>query len=92
MATRETMNVSLTPELGRYVNKRVASGQYTSASEVVREGLRLMQSREAARSQLRKAIMKGLEQARRGQLLDGEKVLAELENSLTKGRRFRKAG
>lgn len=86
------MNISLTPKLGRFVNRRVASGQYASASEVVRESLRLMQKREAARLSLRKAIMKGLEQARRGQLLDGEEVLAEIEESILKRRRVRKAG
>jgi antitoxin ParD1/3/4 len=92
MATRETMNISLTPQLGRFVNQRVKSGQYTSASEVVRESLRLLQHREAARKQLRKAIMKGLNEARRGQLRDGEEVMAELLSSLKSGRRLRKTG
>ncbi len=85
------MNISITPKLSRYVNKRVASGKYTSASEVVRESLRLLQERDTARNSLRKAIEKGLEQARRGQLLDGEEVLADLEDSLFKKRR-RKTG
>ncbi len=40
------MNVSLTPELDKYVHGKVASGRYSSASEVVREALRLMQDRE----------------------------------------------
>jgi antitoxin ParD1/3/4 len=41
------MNVSLTPELERYVQKKVESGRYTSASEVVREALRSLQDQEA---------------------------------------------
>jgi antitoxin ParD1/3/4 len=44
------MNVSLTPELDRFVAKRVASGRYTSASEVVREGLRLLEQQERLRA------------------------------------------
>jgi len=35
------MNISLTPELERLVNEKVKSGRYASASEVIREGLRL---------------------------------------------------
>ena len=42
------MNVSLTPQLEDFVRRKVASGLYNNASEVVREGLRLMIEREAA--------------------------------------------
>ena len=37
------MNVSLTEELGEFVKAKVSSGRYTSASEVVREALRIME-------------------------------------------------
>ena len=40
------MNVSLTPELEQYVQEKVSSGLYYSASEVIREGLRLLKERE----------------------------------------------
>ena len=40
------MNVSLTPELERFVQEKVHSGRYISASEVVREALRLLRSEE----------------------------------------------
>ena len=40
------MNVSLTEELVSYVKTPVASGRYTSSSEVVREALRLMERQE----------------------------------------------
>jgi len=43
------MNVSLTDELGEFVKAKLSSGRYTSASEVVREALQLMQQTEAAR-------------------------------------------
>ncbi len=40
------MNISLTPQLEKLVNDRVKSGLYTSASEVIREALRLLDSRD----------------------------------------------
>jgi len=44
------MNVSLTPELDKFVAEKVDSGRYTSASEVVREALRLLEEHDRARS------------------------------------------
>jgi antitoxin ParD1/3/4 len=43
------MNVSLTPELDQFVAGKVESGRYASASEVVREALRLLEERDRAR-------------------------------------------
>lgn len=43
------MNVSLTAELDQFVAAKVSSGRYTSASEVVREALRLLEERDKAR-------------------------------------------
>jgi antitoxin ParD1/3/4 len=43
------VNVSLTPELEKFVNAKVVSGRYNSASEVVREALRLLEERDSAR-------------------------------------------
>ncbi len=42
------MNVSLTPELEKYIRRKVASGFYNNASEVIREALRLLLERESA--------------------------------------------
>ena len=79
---RASMNVSLTPELEQFVQSRVASGQYQTASEVVREGLRLLEEREQARetalNELRAKIRRGIEQADRGELLDGDTVFEEI--------------
>ena len=60
-----TMNVNLSPQLEAMVKAKVASGLYTSASEVVREALRLMEQQDQLRSlqlqQLRSAIQEGLD-------------------------------
>lgn len=47
---RQTRNISLTPDLARFVDDRVASGRYSTVSEVVRAGLRLLErvEREAS--------------------------------------------
>ncbi len=58
------MNVSLTPELEKYVQEKVSSGMYYSASEVIREGLRLLREREQLQQirlqELRQDIQAGL--------------------------------
>ena len=76
------MNVSLTPELENLVNSKVNSGMYHSASEVIRAGLRLLQEQDELRAlrleELRREIAKGVEQADRGELLEGHEVLAGL--------------
>ena len=42
-------NVHLTPELEQFARERVEIGRYNSVSEVVRDGLRLLQDQEVAR-------------------------------------------
>ena len=66
------MNVSLTPELEQYVNTRVQSGLYHSASEVIREGLRLLKEKDDVHQRklesLRGDITIGIDQADRGKI------------------------
>jgi antitoxin ParD1/3/4 len=77
------MNVSLTEQMVEFVQRQVASGQYQSASEVIRAGVRLLQQqkqdREARLDRLRKEVALGIEEADRGELapLDIEQVKAE---------------
>jgi antitoxin ParD1/3/4 len=65
------MNVSLTPALEKLVQRRVASGRYGSASEVVREALRLLEQRDrleqARLRDLRAALDLGTRQLDRGE-------------------------
>jgi antitoxin ParD1/3/4 len=64
------MNVSLTPELEKLVNDEIESGQYKSASEVVREGLRLVRLRREKLAALRKELAIGLDQLDRGESVE----------------------
>jgi antitoxin ParD1/3/4 len=61
------MNVSLTPELEQLVNDKVKSGDYQTASEVVREALRLLKERDQERLRLRADVQAGFAQLARGQ-------------------------
>lgn len=61
------MNVSLTPELERLVQDKVTSGLYQTASEVVREGLRLLKERDDRQTaSLHDAVQEGLTQLEAG--------------------------
>ena len=76
------MNVSLTPELEKFVQQKVKTGRYLSASEVIREALRLLEERDIQRlmqiEKLRQEVAVGIEQSDRGEIFDGEEVVAEL--------------
>jgi antitoxin ParD1/3/4 len=76
------MNVNLTPELENLVHGRVKTGRYNSASEVVREALRLLEERDRdlalRRQELRKRIREGIDSLRRGEGVDGEAVFDRL--------------
>ncbi len=66
------MNISLTKEFESYVSQKVESGMYHSASEVIRDGLRLMKERDdlhqSRLAELRGEIAAGADQADRGQV------------------------
>lgn len=76
------MNVSLTPELEQMIAAKVASGRYHTASEVVREGLRLIQHRDELHQKkldaLREDIRMGVESIEDGNSIDGEEFFEGL--------------
>ena len=79
------MNVSLTSELEKYVSEKVASGLYHSASEVIREGLRLLKDQDALRemrlNELRQQIQAGIN--------SGESQPLNIEDVIDRGRKRR---
>ena len=57
----QTMNISLPEPLKQYVDNKVSSGIYGSASEFVREAIREKLQREEAKAILSQKLMDGLE-------------------------------
>ena len=85
MPSRATLSISVTPELQKFVARLVKSGRYTSASEVMREALRLLQhqerQRKAAGAEIRAKIAEGVTDEVRGDLYDGQSVMDELRTA-----------
>lgn len=78
------MNISLTKEFESYVTRKVESGLYHSASEVIRDGLRLMKERDELHqtrlAELRRDIAIGVDQADCGQIQSfNEEVTARVK-------------
>lgn len=109
MPAKHGRNVALTDEQDALVERLVRSGRYASASEVVRDGLRLLQRDEEsrlldkwlvegltpqeeasipadvlnrARETIREKVREGLDEARRGEFVDGEEFFARWKSRL----------
>jgi len=82
MSSSSQLTITVTPELEAFIRERVSSGRFDTVSDVVREGLKLLEvrehEREAALAEIRRDVQLGLDQARAGQLTDGEEFFAEL--------------
>lgn len=88
------MNVSLTKTLARLVARKVKSGFYRTSSEVIRDGLRLLEERDQLYQQrltaLRADIDTGVAEAHRGHVVDGRRAFAEALKRIAKLRKKRK--
>ena len=77
------MNISLTPHLEDLVKGKVESGRYNSASEVMRDALRLLEERDQLRDlrleELRREIQKGID--------SGEATPLDIQEVKARGRR-----
>lgn len=73
------MNISLTKKLQEYVQNKVKSGLYGSASEVIRDALRRFSDQDRKLASLRHEIDRGLQDIEKGNVaeLDVEEVIAE---------------
>ncbi len=73
------ISVDLSPTLENVVAELVGSGRYGSKSEVLREGVRLVQEREAKLQKLHEELEKGMADIRAGRTHSAEEVFDELE-------------
>jgi antitoxin ParD1/3/4 len=78
------MNVSLTPELEKFVSAEVELGRYNSASEVVREALRLLEEHDQARAvqlgEFNQELGRRLDSLDRGQRVAPAEARAKLQH------------
>lgn len=84
-----TMNVSLPDDMAEFVNNEVAAGGYSSASEVVRSALRLLQHDKALEQEklaiLRREVSLGLEDAAAGRF--STKTVADIADEVQREQR-----
>jgi len=77
------MNVSLTPQLDKFVANKVASGRYTSASEVIREALRLLEEQDRLKGEkfaaFNREVAKRLESLDRGENVSAARVRTAID-------------
>ena len=78
------MNVSLTPELEKFVADTVATGRYNSASEVVRASLRILEEEERWKQQLRDRVAEGMADFAAGRIVSEEQLLEDLKQRRAK--------
>ena len=82
------MQIQLPPELEAFVQEMIAAGLYQAPSEVIRDALWLLKDQAELRkvklAELQKLLAAGIEQADRGELLDGESVFSRLREKIDK--------
>ncbi|MGN6848125.1 MAG: type II toxin-antitoxin system ParD family antitoxin [Sphingomicrobium sp.] len=76
------ISAELGKQLEAYVGRLVRSGRYNSKSEVLREGIRLVQEREARLAALDASIARGVADADNGRTRDLADVLDELGRNI----------
>jgi len=89
LAGGRKMNISLTPEMDEWIARKIKSGMYKSASELIREGLRLLQAREELRAKmaedLRSELLVGVKQLDAGKSREFDKrTLDKIKNDARK--------
>lgn len=89
------MNVSLGNKWEKFVDKKVSSGDYQTASEVLRDGLRLLEERDllkrvsvSSMAELEQKLMEGAASLDRGEGVEGDKAFKRLRQR-TKERKAR---
>lgn len=82
-----TRNVVLTAPQAAFLDELVETGRFQNVSEAMRAGLRLLEAQETEWQRVRAGVLEGLEQARRGEVVEGtaeaifERAFAEAQTA-----------
>jgi antitoxin ParD1/3/4 len=82
------MDIPLTPETEQFIQHQIEIGKFSSVSDVIEAGVKLLAERERLYKgrfeELQREVMIGIEQLDRGETLDGETFMQELKAKLQK--------
>lgn len=82
------MNISLKPEYEQFIQAQIQSGRYATVDEVIGAAFKLLEQKELDYTrwleETRQKVAVGIEQINRGEVLDGEVVMAQLQEKLRK--------
>lgn len=82
MIMAKNTSITLGNHFDLFIMKQIKSGRFSSASEVVREGLRVLEERETKLTLMRRELEQGEKQAKRGEFVEGfsyESLIAKLD-------------
>ncbi|TAE56656.1 MAG: type II toxin-antitoxin system ParD family antitoxin [Nostocales cyanobacterium] len=86
------MNIQLKPEHKQLIETRLASGRYENVDDVITKALKLLEEWEKGyqdwEEETRQKIAVGIAQMERGEVVDGEVVMARLQDKINKLRNY----
>lgn len=89
------MTVELTPEIEALIQKRLQSGAFSSAEEVIERALEFLSVEEEwlndNRDQIATQIQEGWDEAQRGELIEEENVRAEMQRYKMEWKKLRRS-
>ena len=78
------MNIQLKPEQEKFIQEKIASGEYSNADDVISQAFKLLEARERKINELKDKIAVGTEQIAKGQVTDGEIVFKKLQEKIAR--------
>ncbi|MEC4807424.1 MAG: type II toxin-antitoxin system ParD family antitoxin [Jaaginema sp. PMC 1080.18] len=84
------MNITLNLEQQKFIQSQIKKGRYVDSQEVINKALELLEKQEQGYeqwlSETRQKVQVGIEQLERGEKIDGEVAIAQLQDKLKKMR------
>ena len=76
------MTIQLKPEQEKFIQEKIASGEYSNADDVISQAFQLLEAREQKIQELKDKIAVGTEQIANGQVTDGEIIFDRLQEKI----------